>query len=229
MKEMKQLIDSILPYKQHQVNNNFIFVSSFGKTMKLVNGSFSQFNGFDWYYKGNGNSLIYFKNKNFTLPRYGIYPSVESEIVLIHYINVERKPIYIGYTLGVDYSYAGMRREHEYLKNLSHLSYTKISDKFQESQVIEVGSVETKIMREGKEIHCSIDKIGNSMMWVKSEDLMKYLFRNKHLLVPGTLFFTLTGAVFSTSKLQLKLKVGDSISVNLLKSDLKISVKILEY
>lgn len=204
-------------------NNCSTFVSGFGNTLKSVNNQPKQNNGFDWYYKGNENGLLS-NNDTMYFPNYGFWSGFETEILTVHCIDQNLKPHYVGYTLAIDISNTGMRRSCNSFQNISHLSYTALGDKLLRKPLPEFCELQTDIIRNGDIVWTSKGLTGTKNMWDSPNQIFEYLFRNKMLLQPGMIFYTLTGAAISTDKAGIRLQNNDrcfskitdeSISINI--------------
>ncbi|MEE6666161.1 hypothetical protein PS423_01955 [Pediococcus acidilactici] len=192
-------------------NLSMVFVSGFGNTLKEVNGIRKQDEGFDWYYKGNGNVLR--KDGDYlVLPLYGLWGGLETEILMVHLINENLEPVYLGYTLAIDFTNTGLRRRNKSLKNLSHISQTMVANEIATSSFPEYDIAHTNITRGGKVIWNSDASAGKRNMWMNPKKLINFLFRNKEILLPGMIFYTLTGATMSSDKAGIHLKKGDKIN-----------------
>lgn len=195
-------------------NKSLMFISSFGNTMSIVNGVQREAKNFDWYYKGNGGGLL--QNKEIIMfPNYGISPGIEVELLTVHYINSDMKPVYLGYTLGLDISYKGLRKEKSFLKNISHISQTVThGDLIQKTYPHKI-VVNMNIKRNNKIIFSCESLAGTDYMNSNPATMFDYLFRNKEILLPNMLFYTLTGAIMSTDKAGLIIQNGDIIHTEL--------------
>lgn len=188
-----------------------IFVSSFGHTTTLVNNEKVHPDKFDWFYKGNGNGII-LNNSEIILPKYGISAGIEAEILTVHQLNQNLEPIYLGYTLGLDVSYKGLRTRNPSLINFSHLSQTVISSHFIEEDYPLKLDVNLSVKRDGITISSFDSQVGSEFMKNDLSSLFDYLFRNKEILSsPGMYFYTLTGASISTNKENIVLKSNDKL------------------
>ncbi|MEE6729856.1 hypothetical protein PS421_09250 [Pediococcus pentosaceus] len=215
--KMEDLGESKVPFLTKE--NNKVFVSGFGNTLKTVNGDTKENSGFDWYYKGNGNGLIGDKSE-LQLPTYGLWGGVETEIVMIHVIDKDLTPVYLGYTLGIDFTNTGLRRRENSFKNLSHISKTAIAEKVVLTDFPDNDILHTNITRNGKVIWNKDALVGGDNMWERPEVLISYLFRNQEILIPGNVFYTLTGASMSSDKAGIHLKNGDKINSYLRKESI---------
>ncbi|MDE7512278.1 hypothetical protein [Pediococcus pentosaceus] len=193
---------------------NMAFVSGFGNTLKRLNGNAKPYSHFDWFYKSNGNGLRQ-SGGELQLPPYGLWGGFETELIAVHVINEELKPIYLGYTVGLDFTNTGLRRKYPQFQNLSHLSQTMVANFIIPEKFPEKVKLRTKIIRDKDFIWDSIDLAGNSNMWVSCNELIDVLLRNQEILSKGMVFYTLTGAVVSSDKAGVQLQHGDRININL--------------
>ncbi|WP_349533924.1 MULTISPECIES: hypothetical protein [Leuconostoc] len=205
-------------------NLSMAFVSGFGNTMKMMNQVLKTYKGFDWYFKGLGPTLVP-DNEIIILPHNGEWGGVESEIIAIHSIDADKHPKYLGYTLGIDFTKTGMRRKNRQLTNLSHLSKTVISNHVICEPYPLNKVINTKIYREGQLVFNASGDAGKDNMFVAPEQLFGYLFDNTEL-IPGAIFYTLTGATISSDKAGISLQNGDEIELET--DELKLSTTYLK-
>lgn len=191
-----------------------IFVSSFGNTMSVVNGRHMPLRDLDWYYKGHGGGIIQNK-ENVVFPKYGLKAGIETEILTMHYIDHNLNPVFVGYTLGLDISYKGLRSNDSFLSNFSHLSQTVVSNKIIEQSYPKSSIITTEIIRDNKIIWCVRSLAGSKNMNINPNCMFHYLFRNKDILLPNMIFYSLTGSATSIDKADILIKDNDQIRATL--------------
>lgn len=200
-------------------------VTAFGNTHVRVNGKPSDFRELDWFYKGNGYTLVA-DGEPISLSSDGYGGGIEIEYALVFMISSRGLPEVVGYVLANDFSDVEMRHRHPNLANLSKLAQTGIGRQLAVAKDIPANlMVKCDILRgNGGEKWASQGESGQGAVRYSTQYLTNLIFSNSAInLVPFTVYYVLLGAVISSNKAGIELSHGDVISARSLNDGISIS------
>jgi len=168
----------------------------------------------EWFYKGNGNNLRG-SNQDLEIPDFSLDGGEEPEIVGCYFIDHDRNPIRLGFTLGNEFS------DHETEQiNYLYLAHSKmrncsIGPELNTSLAFKDISVECDIIRNGDEIYKSGElKSGEDYMSHSLRNMEYHHFKYDIHRIPGDLhlhYFGTSQLSFSTR--DWKFNSGDKIRI----------------
>ncbi len=213
---------TVVPLQTHEPRD--CWVRSFGYTHREVNGAAApQRDAPDWYFKGNGNSVV-ISGGEVTTPFHACGSGYEVEYLCAYLIDELGNPRYCGYTLALDFSDPDLRHRHPSLAGLSKLRQTVISPEL----ILELPPLSTvvssSVVRDGQLIWQKSSKLGLEQLNVSLPELEAMLFQHDSFCEPGALHFVLLGASISTDRDGLLLQHGDVIRASSEIGDLDIEV-----
>ncbi|MBF2717264.1 hypothetical protein [Agrobacterium vitis] len=200
------------PGKPEDIRN--CTVSAFGNTHKTINNSLSSQKDVDWFYKGNGTTVIGTDHPLISnLNSYGC--GIEIEYAAVFMINAAGDPIYIGYTIANDFSDAEMRRRMPSLANLSKLAATSFGRFLFLAPIPTKTEIACTILRDGKPAWRVNGQLGSEAMKYSFSYLNELLFQNQSIKGDAyTIHYMLLGASISSNKAEFDMKHSDIILVH---------------
>ncbi|WP_248801065.1 hypothetical protein [Pseudomonas sp. MWU13-2105] len=177
----------------------------------------------DWYYKGNGNSLVV-AQEIVTTPFHACSAGFEVEYICVYVIDHLRNPRYCGYTLAFDFSDPDLRHRHPSLAGLSKLRQTVVCPELVLGDLPQQTTVSSSVIRKGEVAWKKSSQLGSAQLNISKPELETMLFQHDTLCEPGTVHFVLLGAAISSDRDGFQLKDGDLITACSDLDSLEISV-----
>lgn len=188
-------------------------VSSFGHTYSAGNDSGSALRSLDWFFKGNGSSLIT-SGQPLVSPNYAFSGGIEVEHACVYIIDRDRHPHYVGYTLANDFSDPLLRHTIPSLANMSKLRVTVLGGELVMDKIPQSSQIKVQVFRGSEVVWNKNGLIGQKHMSYQIDELEDLLFQHKDLCIPGFVHYVLVGAALSSDKECVKLCSGDLIKIN---------------
>ncbi|HBF28126.1 hypothetical protein [Rhizobium sp.] len=194
-------------------NDELAIVSAFGNTHFEINGHPTQSKELDWFFKGNGRTVIT-SGDTIRLPGYAYGGGLEIEFALVLMAGQNGIPAAIGYVLANDFSDVEMRRRHPNLANISKLSSTIMSNQMIIGHDIPLSTnVRCCVVRDGNAAAFTTEgSLGQNAMKYPTQYLIDTIFQNSDLRMPPfSVHYLLLGAAISTNKAGFELQHNDII------------------